>query len=181
MTQSSIKTFRQNTQPIHLNLSAEITPVVTSVDDLKRRLISVFKKLEDHINSQTDIYYIDENVDVSQIQFRAGDVVVDATLDKNFITIYEFNGKTKKSISFSSFAGTLPIISNETPSGLINSTNKDYMASRRFVFKTTRVYLNGLRQRLGFDYLEDQISLKKISFITAPTSGNTIVMDYELG
>lgn len=69
------------------------------------------------------------------------------------------------------------IITGETPSGLINSSNVDYTLANTPVAGTVRVYLNGLRQEEGSgkDY---QISGTTITFAVAPDTGDILLVDY---
>lgn len=67
---------------------------------------------------------------------------------------------------------------NETPTGLVNSSNTVYTAAANFNTGTTRVYLNGLRQALGVDYTET--GADEITFTTAPTTGDNLFLDYEV-
>lgn len=172
---------KSNSQPIHINFSQQFGPSISSIDDIKRRLTTVFKQLESYLNTRTDLFYIDAGTDISKLQFRTGDLVVDATIDPNFITIYSFDGSNKKFISFQSFAGTLPEIANEIPSGTVNGSNKIFTTSQIFVFKSTRLFMNGSRQVLGIDYTEDSVTFQKVNFTTAPPSGAHIIIDYEIG
>ena len=67
---------------------------------------------------------------------------------------------------------------NEVPAGLINSSNTIYTTASNFTTGTTRIYLNGLRQTLTSDYTES--ALNEITFIVAPTTGDTLILDYQL-
>ncbi len=124
----------QKSQSIHLNFSQEFGPAAVNIEDLRRRLTTVFKQLESYLNTKTDVYYVDAGTDISKIQFQTGDLVIDNTIDPRFITLYSFDGSTKRFISFQSFAGTLPNIANEIPQGLVNASNKIFATSQRFTF-----------------------------------------------
>ena len=65
---------------------------------------------------------------------------------------------------------------NESPAGLINGFNNIFTTANEFVTGKTIVYLNGLRQSLGTDYAET--ASDQITFATAPSPSDTIVMDY---
>lgn len=65
---------------------------------------------------------------------------------------------------------------NEVPTGLINGFNNTFTTAHDFVAGKTIVYLNGLRQRAGYDYTES--GSDQIVFATAPSVSDTLVMDY---
>lgn len=65
---------------------------------------------------------------------------------------------------------------NELPIGLKNGINLVYSTASTYISSTTRVFLNGIRQTLGQDYSE--VSNNQISFISAPLSGDSIIIDY---
>ena len=67
---------------------------------------------------------------------------------------------------------------NEVPTGLINSSNTVYTTASNFSTGTTRVYLNKLRQVLGTDYTET--AANQITFTTAPSTGDSLIIDYQL-
>jgi hypothetical protein len=67
---------------------------------------------------------------------------------------------------------------NEVPLGIINNTNKLFITQVNFSHRSTRLYLNGMRMKLGLDndYLES--SINEITFNQAPKIGDTIILDY---
>lgn len=65
---------------------------------------------------------------------------------------------------------------NEEPVGLINGVNTIFICAELFIVTTTRLYLNGLRQKIGNDYTEQAQS---ITFIDPPYSGDEIIIDYD--
>ncbi len=49
-----------------------------------------------------------------------------------------------------------------------------------FVKNSTQVFKTGSRQTLGTDYTENMSTLKQVQFVTAPATGNKIVIDYTI-
>jgi hypothetical protein len=68
-------------------------------------------------------------------------------------------------------------VRNETPSGTINGSNVAFTLAGTPVSGTEAVYQNGVRLRpgAGNDYT---ISGGTITFVTAPLSGDVILVDY---
>lgn len=66
---------------------------------------------------------------------------------------------------------------NETPTGLVNSSNTIYTTASNFASGTTRVFLNGVRQVLGTDYTETDTD--EITFATAPVTADSLIIDYQ--
>jgi phage-related tail fiber protein len=69
------------------------------------------------------------------------------------------------------------IVTNETPSGLVNGANTSYSLANTPVSGTERVYLNGIRLEpgAGNDYT---ISTATITMLTAPATGDKLRVDY---
>ena len=59
---------------------------------------------------------------------------------------------------------------------VVNGTPTNYTTSSNFASGTTRVYLNGLRQKLGTNYSE--FGNNTIVFVTAPDTTDVIIVDY---
>ncbi|MEM2174276.1 MAG: hypothetical protein QXI58_01430 [Candidatus Micrarchaeia archaeon] len=76
--------------------------------------------------------------------------------------------------------GISPILSylcfNDTPQEQPNGIRVIFTLNNNFVENTTQVYLNGLRQKLGDDYVE--LSPNQIRFMVPPSPGDIIVVDY---
>lgn len=68
-------------------------------------------------------------------------------------------------------------IYGETPGGAVNGTNKVFTTAQPYISGSTRLFVNGARQDLGAQYTESSAS--HISFITAPSSGSTLLIDYD--
>ena len=66
---------------------------------------------------------------------------------------------------------------NETPSGLVNSSNTVYDTAETFISGTLQVYLNGQLQTLTEDYAETDSNT--LTFVTAPATGDIIRVSYQ--
>lgn len=66
------------------------------------------------------------------------------------------------------------LVQAEVPTGLINSINTIYTTAA--VFTSIWVYLNGLRMNPGSDY--NITDTDEITFTYAPTTGDTLIVDY---
>lgn len=66
---------------------------------------------------------------------------------------------------------------NETPIGVVNNVNQEFITSEIFVDNTTMVYYNGQRQSIGVgnDYIE--IDNNTIQFTIPPKKG-VVTLDY---
>lgn len=65
---------------------------------------------------------------------------------------------------------------NEVPTGTINGTNAAFTIANTPVAGSVRVYLNGLREKLTSNY---SVSGTTITFVTAPETGDEIIVDYK--
>jgi len=65
---------------------------------------------------------------------------------------------------------------NETLSGTIDGSNKVFTTTKKFVLGSTRVYLNGLKNRLNTDYVESDEN--EITMDEAPRTGDSLCIDY---
>ena len=68
-------------------------------------------------------------------------------------------------------------IINEVPAGLVNGVNTTYITANTFRTGSTRVYLNGARQKPGTHYSES--ASNQITFVTAPAVSALLLIDYE--
>lgn len=66
----------------------------------------------------------------------------------------------------------------EVPAGAVNGANANFTTANNFVVGSTRVFLNGLRQRRGgtYDYTEEGDN--GVSFNDPPQTSDTILVDY---
>jgi hypothetical protein len=74
-------------------------------------------------------------------------------------------------------AGTNSIISNETPSGSLDSSDTTYTLANTPITGTVKVYLNGQRLTYTDDYT---VATNVITFVVPPASGDIVRADYEL-
>lgn len=67
----------------------------------------------------------------------------------------------------------------EVPGGVVSGFNLVFTTAATFRFGTTRVYLNGVRQKIGagHDYVENGTA-DSITFALAPRPGDQILIDY---
>lgn len=65
---------------------------------------------------------------------------------------------------------------NETPAGLVNSSNTIFTTAHAFTAGTLQVYLNGIRLQVTSDYTITGAS--QFTFLTAPDTGSIITVDY---
>lgn len=74
--------------------------------------------------------------------------------------------------------GTAYIIDNETPTGAQDGTNKNFTTYYSYKPGTTKLYLNGVRQRegIGYDYIEAGGNL--ITTNISPLSIDIMIVDY---
>ena len=88
--------------------------------------------------------------------------------------------KKETSLGSKSVVASLPIrfVDDETPSGTVNGTNKDFDTNLSPSPATSlKVYVNGQRMRITEDYT---LSGKTISFVIAPPTGSIILVDYRV-
>lgn len=71
--------------------------------------------------------------------------------------------------------GTGVFVDGETPTGDIDDVNADFDIANTPVSGSVKVFLNGIRMKETDDYT---ISGTTITFVTPPTTGDTIVCDY---
>jgi phage-related tail fiber protein len=68
-------------------------------------------------------------------------------------------------------------VDEEIPSGSINSSNTTFTLANTPIAGSVKVYLNGLRQRVGAGN-DFTISGSTITYLTAPATGDWLVVDY---
>lgn len=73
-------------------------------------------------------------------------------------------------------SGGVNMVYNEVPSGTVDGSNTDFILIDVPLSGTLQVYVNGARMKLNEDFT---LSLKTISFITAPPIGSIILVDYQ--
>ncbi len=65
----------------------------------------------------------------------------------------------------------------EVPTGSVNGSNTVFTTAASYVGSTISVYVNGIRQKKTTDYTES--SATTITFTTAPSTGDVILVDYQ--
>ncbi len=60
--------------------------------------------------------------------------------------------------------------------GAMDGSNCYFMTSHNYIARSTQIFLNGVRQFLGEDYLEEGNGI--ICFLSAPHPGDRIIADY---
>jgi hypothetical protein len=73
-------------------------------------------------------------------------------------------------------SGIFSLITNETPTGVINGVNTIFATSQPFQGTDLNPYLNGLRQRINQDFTI--LSATTFSMTAAPLAGDTLNVDY---
>ena len=87
-------------------------------------------------------------------------------------------GRAKVGGGFSKIAMEGKMVDDETPSGTINGTNKDFTLDHiPNPTGSLKVYRGGARQRITEDYT---LSTNTISFTVAPVSGEVLLVDYRI-
>lgn len=66
-------------------------------------------------------------------------------------------------------------VDKETPTGDIDSINKEFFLSKEPILKSEHIFLNGLLQEVNYDYLIEGL---KITFLDAPINGMRIRCTY---
>jgi len=69
-------------------------------------------------------------------------------------------------------------VRNEVPGGVKNGTNKLFRTNKKYRARTTRLFLNGLRQVLGGGNDYSETTDNTFTFSVAPTSGDKLTIDY---
>jgi hypothetical protein len=76
-------------------------------------------------------------------------------------------------------SGVIINLNNSTLTGVIDGVNTDFTTATQFLPGSTRLYRNGVRQKLGIDYIED--STVGVIFIIAPVPTDILIIDYQEG
>lgn len=95
-----------------------------------------------------------------------GDVEIDATGLAQEVTLQAILAKINVHVD------------NETPGGTVDGANKDFTLAYNYKNGTTKIFVNGVRQRegVGNDYFEN--GTNEIEFTVAPIVGDTLIADY---
>lgn len=65
---------------------------------------------------------------------------------------------------------------NEVPAGALNNTNTVFTLAYPYAASSTRLFLNGLRMKLGSAYSESGV--QQITLSEAPHAGDELIIDY---
>lgn len=79
----------------------------------------------------------------------------------------------------SEISGTIINLTNSDLTGAVNGSNTSFSTTTQFLPGSTRLYRNGVRQKLGVDYIEN--ATIGVVFTTAPLTGDILVIDYQTG
>jgi hypothetical protein len=75
--------------------------------------------------------------------------------------------------------GTNSLISDETPTGLVNSSNTSYTAARAYIAGALEVYINGVKQVRGTHFTETTPASGIFTMSDAPLTGDVISINYQ--
>lgn len=75
--------------------------------------------------------------------------------------------------------GTNSLITDETPSGSVNSSNTVFTAARAYIATSLEVYVNGLKQYRTTDFTETIPGSGIFTFLTAPLTGDVVRIAYQ--
>ena len=70
------------------------------------------------------------------------------------------------------------LVSDEVPTGTVNGTNKVFTTARGYVGATLQVFINGVKQRRGADFVETTPSSGTFTMDEAPLTGDVIFVNY---
>lgn len=91
-------------------------------------------------------------------------------------TVLMADSTTSTGIKWAAASAT-SMVRNETPSGTINSSNTSFTLASTPLTNSLRLYLNGQRLTYTNDYT---LSGTTITMVVAPTTGDTLLADYEI-
>lgn len=81
-------------------------------------------------------------------------------------------------LQFLTFVGTSSLfVDGEVPSGAVNDVNTAFTIANTPTAGSVKVYHNGIRLKLTEDYTFSGIT---ITFVTAPATGDNILVDYRI-
>lgn len=75
--------------------------------------------------------------------------------------------------------GTNSTISDETVTGSVNSSNTSFTTLRPYIANNLEVFINGLKQIRGVDYMETTPTTGSFTLTVAPTTGDIIRVNYQ--
>jgi hypothetical protein len=93
-------------------------------------------------------------------------------------TVMVFDGDQWVPVILEGGGAVIPPVEDETPTGAINGVNATFTTAFSYAAGSLRVYLNGLRQRLGGGDDFTETGASTFAFTVPPASGDTIRVDY---
>ena len=75
--------------------------------------------------------------------------------------------------------GSNSLISDETPTGTVNGTNKVFTTLRPYIANSLQVFINGIRQKSTTHFVETNPSLGTFTMDDAPLTGDNIMVSYQ--
>ena len=148
--------------------SNELKPLIPTIEQIEDDL----PKLGDKIRDALELLQGDERIEISAIKNLRTRL---QELEKKIKTSEQnLGGKIQTGFNYSAI--DLHFIDDETPTGTINGTNKDFTINNTpSPTSSLKVFRGGARQRITEDYT---LSGKTITFIIAPVDGEIITVDY---
>ena len=140
----------------------EVLPLIPKIEDIEKDLPKLGVAMRDGL----ELLKGDDRLEISAIK----------DLKKELEEIRELKGKLGGGGGTSYIGISQHFVDDETPSGAINGTNKDFvLANTPNPTASLKVFRGGARQRITEDYT---FSGRTISFITALVAGEIILCDY---
>jgi len=106
------------------------------------------------------------------VLFQIGSTPSDEGWGTPKITCYQYTGA---GVVAGGGGGT--VVDNEDKTGDVDGIETEFILASTPLAGSTKVYLNGMRQRLGVDYTETVVT-KKITFADTPESDAILIVDY---
>lgn len=75
--------------------------------------------------------------------------------------------------------GSNSLISDETPTGTINGTNKVFTTNSAYIAGSLKVFINGLKQKTGTHFAETTPTSGTFTMDDAPITGDIITVEYQ--
>lgn len=114
------------------------------------------------------------NIDATMFQFSSNTQNAPDGTARKFLQIKP-GGVTVNEVATTGIPIWTNMITDETPSGTINGTNKVFTLANAPRSGALRLFVNGLRQKSTDDYT---ISSATITMVTAPLTGDLLIADY---
>jgi len=141
-------------------------PALTAYNSTKRLLVTFT-----NANTATTVTINVNSLGAAAIKDNAGNDPNIGDIKAGATYLLHHNGTNFRIIGASGTA----TIDGEVPSGTIDDVNDDFVLANTPLTGSVKVYQNGIRLKITTDYT---ISGTTITFVTAPTTGDTILCDY---